>query len=134
MLKGVPLSRRTIAARKLAEKVELAGDAFNKSASALSGGMRRRLSIAIALTESPPVLFFDEPTTGLDPETRRSIWGIIQKQQAEGKTAIVTTHSMEEADALCARIGIMAGGQLRCLGTQLHLKSKVCLLLQESHC
>lgn len=103
MLKGVPLSRRTIAARKLAEKVELSGDAFNKAASTLSGGMRRRLSIAIALTESPPVLFFDEPTTGLDPETRRSIWGIIQKQQAEGKTAIVTTHSMEEADVRAVR-------------------------------
>ena len=124
MLKGVPLSRRTIAARKLAEKVELAGDAFNKPASTLSGGMRRRLSIAIALTESPPVLFFDEPTTGLDPETRRSIWGIIQKQQAEGKTAIVTTHSMEEADALCSRIGIMAHGSMRCLGPSLHLKAK----------
>jgi ABC-type multidrug transport system ATPase subunit len=103
MLKGVPLSRRTIAARKLAESVELSGDAFNKAASTLSGGMRRRLSIAIALTESPPVLFFDEPTTGLDPETRRSIWGIIQKQQAEGKTAIVTTHSMEEADVRAVR-------------------------------
>ena len=98
MLKGVALSRRNVAARNLAEKVELAGDAFNKAASTLSGGMRRRLSIAIALTESPPVLFFDEPTTGLDPETRRSIWAILQAQQAEGKTAIITTHSMEEAD------------------------------------
>ena len=48
--------------------------------------------------KSPPVLFFDEPTTGLDPETRRSIWAILQAQQAEGKTAIITTHSMEEAD------------------------------------
>ena len=124
MLKGVPHGRAGVAARQLAEKVELAGDAFNKPARELSGGMKRRLSIAIALTEGPPVVFFDEPTTGLDPETRRHIWGIVKAQQATGRSIVITTHSMEEADALCNRIGIMAGGCLRCLGTQVHLKNK----------
>lgn len=124
LLKGVPRSRVDVAARQLAEQVELAGDAYNKPASALSGGMKRRLSIAIALTEAPPVVFFDEPTTGLDPETRRHIWGIVKAQQANGRCIVITTHSMEEADALCSRIGIMAGGSLRCLGTQVHLKNR----------
>ena len=124
LLKGVPRSRTSVVARQLAEKVELAGDSFNKPASALSGGMKRRLSIAIALTGAPPCVFFDEPTTGLDPETRRHIWGIVKAQQASGRCIVITTHSMEEADALCNRIGIMAGGSLRCLGTQVHLKNK----------
>lgn len=94
LLKGVPRSRTDVTARQLAEKVELAGDAFNKPASALSGGMKRRLSIAIALTGAPPVVFFDEPTTGLDPETRRHIWGIVKAQQANGRCIVITTHSM----------------------------------------
>lgn len=59
-----------------------------------------------------------------DPETRRHIWGIVKSQQATGRSIVITTHSMEEADALCSRIGIMAGGSLRCLGTQVHLKNK----------
>lgn len=127
LLKGVPRSRAGVTARQLAEKVELAGDPFEKPAGTLSGGMKRRLSIAIALTAAPPVVFFDEPTTGLDPETRRRIWGIVKAQQANGRSIVITTHSMEEADALCSRIGIMAGGCLRCLGTQVHLKNK-CVL------
>ncbi|KAJ3159175.1 hypothetical protein HK101_001137 [Irineochytrium annulatum] len=90
-------------------------------AKGLSGGEKRRLSIAIALIGNPKVLFFDEPTTGLDPEVRRLIWNIIQDAR-EGKTVILTTHSMEEAEALCQRIGIMAKGNLRCLAAPLRLK------------
>ncbi|KAJ3333017.1 hypothetical protein HDU76_012101 [Blyttiomyces sp. JEL0837] len=87
----------------------------------LSGGEKRRLSIAIALVGDPAVVFLDEPTTGLDPEVRRLIWNIIQNAR-EGKTIILTTHSMEEAEALCQRIGIMAKGTLKCLANPLRLK------------
>jgi ABC-type multidrug transport system ATPase subunit len=124
LLKGTPRKETELAARQLAEDVHLDGDVYNKVASKLSGGEKRRLSIAIALTGSPPVTFFDEPTTGLDPAVRRNIWSIIKAQQAEGRCIVITTHSMEEADSLCDRIGIMAGGGLRCLGTQTHLKTK----------
>ncbi|KAI8621977.1 P-loop containing nucleoside triphosphate hydrolase protein [Chytriomyces sp. MP71] len=87
----------------------------------LSGGEKRRLSIAIALIGTPKVVFLDEPTTGLDPEVRRLIWNIVQHAK-EGKAIILTTHSMEEAEALCQRIGIMAKGTLRCIGNSLRLK------------
>eukprot|EP01052_Picozoa_sp_SAG31_P005474 SAG31_NODE_241_length_19364_cov_17.168544_7_plen_487_part_00 len=122
--KGIPLSRRSVAARQAAEKVQLDGDDFEKPARSLSGGMRRRLSIAIAILNNPLVLFFDEPTTGLDPETRRQVWRVLAQEHGTGRTTVVTTHSMEEADALCTRIGIMCGGNLRCIGAQLYLKSK----------
>ncbi|KAJ3393432.1 hypothetical protein HDU84_001922 [Entophlyctis sp. JEL0112] len=88
----------------------------------LSGGEKRRLSIAIALVGNPKVVFLDEPTTGLDPEVRRLIWNIIQTSK-EGKLIVLTTHSMEEAEALCNRIGIMAKGTLRCIGNSLRLKN-----------
>ncbi len=123
LLRGLSRSRVDVEARRLAEKMELDGDTFNKLVSTLSGGAKRRLSIAIALAGKPPVLFFDEPTTGLDPETRRQIWNIIKAEQASN-CIIITTHSMEEADALCSRIGIMAGGSLRAVGSQLELKSR----------
>jgi len=124
MAKGVPRKKAKLAARLAAEKVELDGDAFTTAAAKLSGGMRRRLSIAIAMVGNPRVLFFDEPTTGLDPEARRQIWRIIQRERSPQRAIIVTTHSMEEADALCTRIGIMGGGQMLCLGNQMHLKRK----------
>jgi ABC-type multidrug transport system ATPase subunit len=107
----------------IAESVELDGDAFQSLASTLSGGMKRRLSLGIALCGLPNVLFLDEPTTGLDPETRQGVWRIIQNAKV-GRSLVLTTHSMEEADALCERIGIMADGTLQCLGSQLHLKTK----------
>ena len=82
---------------------------------ALSGGMKRRLSIAIALVSEPKIIYLDEPSTGLDPENRRQLWDILAA--IKGKRAIVlTTHSMEEADVLCNRIAIVNDGILRCIG------------------
>lgn len=81
-------------------------------------GARRRLSIAISLVSNPKLIFLDEPTTGLDPETRRQLWNILQECKTDKSRAIVlTTHSMEEADVLCNRIGIVNQGVLQCLGS-----------------
>ena len=92
--------------------------------SALPLGMRRRLSIGISLVSNPRVVFLDEPTTGLDPETRRQLWNILQEVKSDADRAIVlTTHSMEEADVLCNRIGIVNNGVMSCLGTQTRLKA-----------
>jgi ABC-type multidrug transport system ATPase subunit len=109
--------------RKVAEAVQLDGDPYNTQAGLLSGGMRRRLSLAIALVANPRVIFLDEPSTGLDPDTRQSLWKIVSRLKKD-RCVILTTHSMEEADALSQRIGIMAAGYLRCLGPPLHLKNK----------
>ena len=98
-------------------------ESVNKYVSELSGGMKRRLSIAIALVGDPKLILLDEPTTGLDPETRRTIWDIIN-QQKQGKSIILTTHNMEEADILCTRIGIVSKGALSCIGNQLYLKNR----------
>lgn len=81
----------------------------------LSGGMKRRLSVAISLVGDPKIVFLDEPSTGLDPENRRHLWEIISKCR-EKRAMMLTTHSMEEADVLCNRIGIVANGVLRCIG------------------
>ena len=84
--------------------------------------MKRRLSVAISLVSDPKLIFLDEPSTGLDPENRRQLWDILSA--CKGKRAVViTTHSMEEADVLCNRIGIVNDGILRCVGPQVRLKS-----------
>ena len=83
----------------------------------LSGGMKRRLQIARALLHQPQVLFLDEPTVGLDPQTRRRLWEIIRDLNRQGMTILLTTHYMEEAEFLCDRIGIMDAGKLIELGT-----------------
>jgi ABC-type multidrug transport system ATPase subunit len=85
-------------------------------------GMKRRLSIAIALVADPKIVFLDEPTTGLDPETRRQLWNILQECR-NGRALVLTTHSMEEADVLCNRIGIVSDGVLKCIGSQMRLKN-----------
>jgi ABC-type multidrug transport system ATPase subunit len=121
-LKGVTGRMAFDVAKSAAISVRL-GDALTKKASQLSGGMRRRLSLAIAFVGSPSVVFLDEPTTGLDPETRREIWALIESKKAN-RCIVLTTHSMEEADALCSKISIMAHGLLKCFGTNLHLKNK----------
>jgi ABC-2 type transport system ATP-binding protein len=88
---------------------------------ALSGGMKRRLALARALVNDPDLLFLDEPTTGLDPQARRSLWEIVRRMKAEGRTVILTTHYMEEAEALCDRLAIMDHGRVLTVGTPLRL-------------
>merc|ERR1712154_158069 len=88
-----------------------------------SGGNKRKLSVAIAMIGNPPIVFLDEPSTGMDPMARRSMWQFI-RETMNGRCVILTTHSMEECEALCHRLCIMTAGQLRCLGTPQHLKSK----------
>ena len=84
---------------------------------ALSGGQKQRLAIACALVGSPQLLFLDEPTTGLDPVARRQLWDLISKFQAEGKTIVLTTHYMEEAERLCDRVAIVDHGHVIAMGT-----------------
>jgi ABC-2 type transport system ATP-binding protein len=78
----------------------------------LSGGQKQRFSIASALVNDPRVLFLDEPTTGLDPQARRHMWGVIRRIREEGRTVVLTTHYMEEAEELCDRVAIMDGGRI----------------------
>eukprot|EP00324_Dicrateria_rotunda_P008083 CAMPEP_0206178154 /NCGR_PEP_ID=MMETSP1474-20131121/63385_1 /ASSEMBLY_ACC=CAM_ASM_001110 /TAXON_ID=97495 /ORGANISM="Imantonia sp., Strain RCC918" /LENGTH=352 /DNA_ID=CAMNT_0053590455 /DNA_START=293 /DNA_END=1351 /DNA_ORIENTATION=+ len=94
----------------------------NKTEKQLSGGNKRKLAVAIAFTGNPRIVFLDEPSTGMDPVIRRKMWTLISNMK-EHKVIILTTHSMEEADALCERIGIMVKGSLRCIGSSQHLKN-----------
>jgi len=84
----------------------------NKRVGALSGGQRRRILIGLALLGRPPLLVLDEPTTGLDPSSRRAVWGVILRAVSAGATVILSTHYMEEAERLSDRIGVIAGGRL----------------------
>jgi ABC-2 type transport system ATP-binding protein len=83
----------------------------------LSGGQKQRLSVACALAGKPSVLFLDEPTTGLDPQSRRQLWNVLEQFRRDGGTILITTHYMDEAHALCSRVGIMDKGRLIALGT-----------------
>jgi ABC-2 type transport system ATP-binding protein len=89
-----------------------------------SGGMKRRLEIARGLMHRPRVLFLDEPTLGLDPQTRRNIWDFIKKLKKQGVTIILTTHYMEEADYLCDRVAIIDHGRIIALDSPKNLKKK----------
>ncbi|XP_054718877.1 phospholipid-transporting ATPase ABCA7-like [Uloborus diversus] len=96
----------------------------HRCAGTYSGGNKRKLSTAIALVGNPSVVFLDEPTTGMDPKARRFLWNCIIDIVKEGRSVILTSHSMEECEALCTRLAIMVNGQFRCLGSIQHLKNK----------
>ena len=83
----------------------------------MSGGQQQRLALALALVNDPEIVFLDEPTTGLDPQSRRALWAIIGDLVERGKTVVLTTHYMEEAEALCHRVGIIDHGQIIALDT-----------------
>lgn len=96
---------------KLLAEVELE-DKAKAQVAQLSGGQKQRFSIAAALVNEPVVIFLDEPTTGLDPQSRRHLWGVIKRIRSEGKTIVLTTHYMEEAEELCDRVAIMDHGKI----------------------
>eukprot|EP01114_Cavostelium_apophysatum_P014827 TRINITY_DN3937_c0_g1_i2.p1 TRINITY_DN3937_c0_g1~~TRINITY_DN3937_c0_g1_i2.p1 ORF type:complete len:862 (+),score=239.32 TRINITY_DN3937_c0_g1_i2:158-2743(+) len=121
-IKGVPKKeQKTMIEQRLNDVLLL--NVADKAAGTFSGGMKRRLSVAIATIGNPEVVFLDEPTTGLDPVSRREIWNTIAELK-KNRVVVLTTHSMEEADILGDNIGVMAAGKLRCVGTSLHLKNK----------
>src|SRR5665213_1607488 len=94
----------------------------NSSVEALSGGMAQRLMVARAVFHRPAVLFLDEPTAGLDPQSRLALWDILRQLNADGQTIMLTTHYMEEADLLCGRVAIMDHGRILALDTPPALK------------
>jgi ATP-binding cassette subfamily A (ABC1) protein 3 len=98
----------------------------DKLSGTLSGGNKRKLSVAMAMVGNPNIIFLDEPSTGMDPKARRFMWKIISRIASEKKqsTIILTTHSMEEAEALSTKLGIMVNGNFKCIGTPQHIKSK----------
>jgi ABC-2 type transport system ATP-binding protein len=91
----------------------------------LSGGQRQRLAVATALVGEPDLLFLDEPTTGLDPQSRRQLWDVIRAQKERGRTVVVTTHYMDEAERLCDRVAVVDAGKVIALGTPAELIRQV---------
>lgn len=127
----IPRAERRRRIEELLSFVELT-DRAGELVSRFSGGMKRRLMIARALLHRPQVLFLDEPTVGLDPQTRRRMWDLIRQMNRDGVTVLLTTHYIEEAEALCHRVGIMDRGKLIALGTPAELKERVGRYVVES--
>ncbi len=105
---------------QLLEEVELVEKA-DSYVETLSGGQRQRFSIAVALVNAPKVLFLDEPTTGLDPQSRRHLWSLISGIKKKGITVIITTHYMDEAELLCDRVAVMEAGKIIALDSPQNL-------------
>src|SRR5450432_783953 len=121
---GIGSKIRNERADSLLEKFKLT-ERGNQMVRGFSGGMMQRLSIARAMMHDPQVLFLDEPSAGLDPQTRILLWEIIREYNQDGKTILLTTHNMEEADALCQRLAIIDHGKMIALGTPQELKAAI---------
>ncbi|HEU4642745.1 MAG TPA: ATP-binding cassette domain-containing protein [Gemmatimonadaceae bacterium] len=120
---GIPRAAATARATELLEQLGI-GEKATAKVDQLSGGQQQRLMIARALIHDPRIIFLDEPTVGLDPQARLALWEILRALHAEGRTIVMTTHYMEEADRLCDRIAIVDHGQLLALDTPALLKRK----------
>ena len=121
MFKGQTKENAKRSVIRLIEEVDLELD-YKKLSSQLSGGMKRRCSLAMALTGDPKIIFLDEPSSGLDPVKRRHFWQLVKKV-TEDRAVLLTPHLMEEADTLCNDIGIMTTGKLRCIGNSIYMKN-----------
>ena len=115
-----PRSRPTA---ELIDALEL-GERKDARSADLSGGQRQRLAVALALVNDPELVFLDEPTTGLDPAARRSLWDLVRGLRADGRSVLLTTHYMEEAEILCDRLAIMDHGRILEMGTVDELVAK----------
>jgi ABC-2 type transport system ATP-binding protein len=124
-LYGIPRERRRRMIRELLEAVDL-GQWADKPVKNFSGGMRRRLEIARGLVHEPKIFFLDEPTTGLDPVSRKAVWEMLRQiKRTRDLTILLTTHYMDEADKLCDRIAIVDHGELKALDTPTALKASI---------
>ncbi|XP_038934573.1 ATP-binding cassette sub-family A member 7 isoform X2 [Rattus norvegicus] len=122
-LRGVPEAQ--VAQTALSGLVRLGLPSYaDRPAGTYSGGNKRKLATALALVGDPAVVFLDEPTTGMDPSARRFLWNNLLSVVREGRSVVLTSHSMEECEALCTRLAIMVNGRFRCLGSAQHLKSR----------
>jgi len=108
---------------ELLQKLSLR-DYAKRQAGKYSGGMMRRINLAMALVHDPEIAFLDEPTVGMDPQSRRAVWDFIRELKKRNKTVLLTTHYMEEAEELCDRVGIIDNGRLISLGTPQQLKKQ----------
>jgi len=120
-VKGLPAHLQAEQADALLRALGFSAFDANKPTQGYSGGMRRKLSLAIALVGSPPTLLLDEPSAAVDAAAKRHLWRVVQ-QRERSQTVILTTHSMEEAEALSDRLAIQVRGRLRCVGTPDHIK------------
>ncbi|VVC04973.1 Trehalose/maltose import ATP-binding protein MalK [Candidatus Burarchaeum australiense] len=123
-LYGIPGPKRAQRIKEVLELVDLQ-DWARQLVRVFSGGMKRRLEIARGLLQTPKLLFMDEPTLGLDPQTRRHIWEYIQKLRGEGVSIVLSTHYLEEADFLCDKVAIIDHGKIVALDTPANLKNRV---------
>jgi ABC-2 type transport system ATP-binding protein len=121
---GLPAAERSRRSSALLERFQLT-DRADQLPRGFSGGMMQRLSIARAMMHDPEVLFLDEPSAGLDPQTRLLLWEIVREYNARGRTIVLTTHNMDEADELCARVAIVDHGRVIALGTPADLKRSI---------
>ena len=122
-LESVPKAKLKESIDELLERMSLTEDA-DRRLGRYSGGMKRRISLIIALVHDPEIAFLDEPTVAMDPQSRRAVWGFIKDLERNGKTIMLTTHYMEEAQELCDRVGIIDHGKLIALGTPAQLIDK----------
>lgn len=122
-LRGIPESEQSLIISQLASRLIL-HKFLDVKIGDCSGGNKRKFSTAVAMIGDPPVLLLDEPTSGMDPDARRHLWDAINEERERGKCILITTHSLEECEELCTRLAIMVDGEIRCIGSVQHLKSK----------
>lgn len=122
-LRGFPGKAAARRADELVQDLELS-DYRDVPVDKLSGGLRRRVLVGIAAAARPPVMVLDEPTTGLDPQSRRNLWTLLRRYKEAGAFVLITTHSMEEAEAMCDRVGIINRGRLLALDTVAKLRAE----------